>query len=167
MHYIGYISMIAGYLILPVFILTIVFCVRAWSKDSLIMLTVLTLLELAAWVDSIWLDPLNLGIVHLFIFTSLYAMQFYLRSLVGKFGDRVLLLTSYMAITDAVFYVFSNWYLSFHLFIINALFLTICYFTMKACNNALKRRGENKDKGNAAIYAMVEEEDIIYMPRTR
>jgi len=167
MYLLGYLFLFAGYLILPVFILTILFCVKAWSKDSIIMLTVPTLLELAAWVDSIWLDPLNLGIAHLFIFTGLYGMQSYSKALVGKYGDRMLVLTSYMAITDAVFFVFRSWYPSIHLLIINVLFLTICYFTIKACHNALKRRGTDKDKGNGTIYAMVEEDDIIHMPEAR
>lgn len=151
-----------GYVILVFYGICMVPCLMFKNRTACTMIAYLSCLEIIAWSESLWLDPLALMSVNLLLFTALYAVHGLFGSLAGMFGDKVLFLGGCIVVTSALFFALGGYSLFYHS-AITIFFLRILWFTGKASYTSLQLQENDGSKGNGSWYPKVEE-DIICMP---
>lgn len=148
----------AGWIILPIFAWAIIPCFILKNRTAIIMVAYLSALEIVAWTGPFWMGEKGLLMMaHLIILSVLYISQFVWDALCGEFGEKILKLGTLMVIVDAVAYVL-NMYPSFHLSIVAAIFIALCYNSNKGCRISLKiRKLEAEGSDTSAIEEMVKQ----------
>jgi len=144
------------------YMITLVPCMMFKNRTACTMIAYTSALEIIAWSDSLWLNPLALMSINLLLFTALYAIHALFGSLAGLFGDKILRLGGLIVITEALFYAIGGYSLFYHS-TISILFGMILWFTFKASYTSLKLQDSEGSEGNGSVYQKVEE-DIICMP---